>query len=247
LQDNHIISPNLALEDIKPPVQPDKNIVPMGAIASGAGLAAVGAALAGSTLLGSTNTDDHVLEKPLVDEAQSVEKLPELTAEHNVPELYEQASSLNEHPVEIHPELEFMTKADPVVLKEVDDLDQIMEKLELENITPHETEINKPYTIVSAFEAELRTQTDIEPEHHDHSIQSAEMDYEQDLAQDEFVAHTAPNTHSEIIGTYESAGVTYTLYAEGGVSAKAGNITEHYTSLEELKAAFGNGKSAFSA
>ena len=50
---------------------------------------------------------------------------------------------------------------------------------------------------------------------------------------------------SEIIGTYDSGGVTYTLYADGGVVAEAGDRQEHYSSLEALKAALEDGTSVF--
>ena len=51
---------------------------------------------------------------------------------------------------------------------------------------------------------------------------------------------------SEIIGSYESAGVTYTLHADGSVVAEAGSKRETYPSLEALRGAFERGESIFS-
>ena len=50
----------------------------------------------------------------------------------------------------------------------------------------------------------------------------------------------------EVIGSYESAGVTYTLYADGSVVAQEGSMRESYPSLEALKLAFERGESIFS-
>ena len=50
----------------------------------------------------------------------------------------------------------------------------------------------------------------------------------------------------EVIGSYESAGVTYTLHADGSVIAEAGATRETYPSLEALRGAFERGESAFS-
>ncbi len=58
--------------------------------------------------------------------------------------------------------------------------------------------------------------------------------------------HAAPTQISEVIGAYESAGVTYTLHADGSVVATAGTLRERYDSLEALRAAFERGESAFS-
>ena len=52
---------------------------------------------------------------------------------------------------------------------------------------------------------------------------------------------------SDSIGSYESAGVTYTLYADGSVVAQADKMREVYPSLEALRGAFERGESVFSA
>ena len=51
---------------------------------------------------------------------------------------------------------------------------------------------------------------------------------------------------SDIIGSYESAGVKYTLYEDGSVVAESGKMRETYASLEELRTAFERGESVFS-
>jgi hypothetical protein len=48
----------------------------------------------------------------------------------------------------------------------------------------------------------------------------------------------APSGERVIVGSYESGGITYTLYEDGGVTAQAGDIVEHYESLDALRAAF---------
>lgn len=57
---------------------------------------------------------------------------------------------------------------------------------------------------------------------------------------------SVPALENEVIGSYESAGVTYTLYADGSVVAEAGQMRETYASLEALRAAFERGESVFS-
>lgn len=58
--------------------------------------------------------------------------------------------------------------------------------------------------------------------------------------------HAVAENENEVIGSYESAGVTYTLYADGSVIAESGQIRESYPSLEALRTAFERGESVFS-
>ena len=55
----------------------------------------------------------------------------------------------------------------------------------------------------------------------------------------------ASTVENEVIGSYESAGVTYTLYADGSVVAESGQMREFYPSLEALRTAFERGESVF--
>lgn len=134
------------------------------------------------------------------------------------------------------------------------DLDKLIDELAVEtSITaqnpPHgQTDVSTPVVEpLSAFEAELRGD-------------DLRQDLEQDLGlfEDE-VAHVLPHGKKDdapdsqtdeepkIIGAYDSGGVTYTLYSDGGVVAQAGDISEEYSSLEALKAALEDGSSAFKA
>jgi len=56
-----------------------------------------------------------------------------------------------------------------------------------------------------------------------------------------------PGPEREVIGSYESAGVTYTLFADGSVVAESQEAREEYPSLEALRHAFERGESVFSA
>ncbi len=47
-----------------------------------------------------------------------------------------------------------------------------------------------------------------------------------------------PAVEKIVVGSYESGGVTYTLFEDGSVTAEAGGITETYPSLDALRAAF---------
>ncbi len=98
------------------------------------------------------------------------------------------------------------------------------------------------------FEAELRNELDshVKDVHLQADIAAKHEKDQMDAdVPDSGILHGAEE-ETDIIGSYESAGVTYTLIADGSVIAKANNITEKYGSLEALKAAFESGKSAFS-
>jgi hypothetical protein len=119
---------------------------------------------------------------------------------------------------------------------------------------------------LSAFEAELRAH-DLSQDLEQDMLLEQEMLLEQDMFDDEasdnqtsHVTHVLPDdefqdklndelslaqSNAEIIGAYDSGGVTYTLYSDGGVVAQAGDIAEKYHSLEALKIALEDGSSAF--
>ncbi len=80
---------------------------------------------------------------------------------------------------------------------------------------------------VSAFDSELRSHMNDENEHYNKQV------------------HHTPIIEPDIIGTYDSGGVSYTLYSNGSVMAQAHDIIEKYASLEALKAALEDGSSAF--
>jgi hypothetical protein len=51
-------------------------------------------------------------------------------------------------------------------------------------------------------------------------------------------AEESPTVSKTPIGSHESGGIIYTLYDDGSVTARQGDVEEHYNSLDELRAAF---------
>jgi hypothetical protein len=202
----------------------------IGAVAAGAGAIAVGASLSAPSFA----QEEVILKSEDANSQDDAQSTP-----HQEPE------SAIELPVE--EETSFV------------DLDKLIDELAVETsaaaqAAPQiETEINQTeIASISAFEAELRSN-----------------DLKQDLEQDmnifeDEIAHILPQEEhekdvqnqdidskidedSEIIGEYDSGGVTYKLYSNGSVIAQAGDISEKYNSLEALKAALEDGSSVFKA
>ncbi len=135
------------------------------------------------------------------------------------------------------------------------DLDKLIDELAVETsaaaqatstIEP-EQEQNE-ISSLSVFEAELRASDLKQDLEQDINIFEDEIAHvlPQDDQTQEIENHVA-DEDAEIIGSYDSGGVTYTLFADGGVLAEAGDISERYHSLEALKAALEDGSSAFKA
>jgi hypothetical protein len=208
----------------------------VGALAAGAGIIAAGTGFVTSSFA-TKEQDKH-------DDENQINN-PEMQ-NTNAPQNMIQDHTIQDHA--IVPETQIQEELSYV------DLDKLIDELAVEtSITaqnpPHgKTDISTPVVEpLSAFEAELRGD-------------DLRQDLEQDsgLFEDE-VAHVLPHDKKDdapdsqideepkIIGAYDSGGVTYTLYSDGGVVAQAGDISEEYSSLEALKAALEDGSSAFKA
>jgi hypothetical protein len=205
----------------------------IGAVAAGAGAIAVGASLSAPSFA-QEEVDLKSEDANSQDDAQSTP--------HQEPE------SAIELPVE--EQSSFV------------DLDKLIDELAVETsaaaqAAPQiETEINQSEVAsISAFEAELRSSDLKQDLEQDMNIFEDEIAHilpqegrEKDVKnQDVLNVDEIPDEDSEIIGEYDSGGVTYTLYSNGSVIAQAGEISEKYNSLEALKAALEDGSSAFKA
>jgi hypothetical protein len=75
----------------------------------------------------------------------------------------------------------------------------------------------------------------------DAGLQQSEAETAEDQAEQQMPSEEAPPVApKEIVGSYESGGVLYTLYDDGSVTAEAGGVIETYASLDDLRAAFDN-------
>jgi hypothetical protein len=234
----------------------------VGALAAGAGIIAAGTGFVTSSFATKEqdkHDEDDQINNP---EMQNTNAPQNMIQDHDII----QDHAIQDHPIQDHANQDHANQdhanQDHAFVPETQiqeelsyvDLDKLIDELAVEtSITaqnpPHgKTGISTPVVEpLSAFEAELRGD-------------DLRQDLEQDLGLFEGeVAHVLPHDKKDdaidsqtdeepkIIGAYDSGGVTYTLYSDGGVVAQAGDISEEYSSLEALKAALEDGSSAFKA
>ncbi len=212
----------------------------LGTLAAGTGLAAVGAALAtGLPSMGHAEEDSKQSQHPEPEVIPAENIAGENNAgEHLATDL--QALTASEalemrptiHPVSMH-DTSPTPGHSPV---EVDDLDELLDELATDT---------KGKQMSVAQDALPESLPKMDP------AADAASQKHQDMADDAIadLEDMRPNQRkspSEVIGSYDSAGVTYTLYADSSVTAQAGETREHYPTLEALREAFENGKSQFS-
>ncbi len=219
-------------------------------LAAGAGLIAAGA-VAASTLNSKDKTDveeHHAQQEPAnleINQVNSVEH--SASGENHETEIRVSGSDIDISTSKIY-------NTDPRENSDdaFADLDKLIDELAMEtsvaahaepadnaafvNIQPVEEKNH-----VSTFGAELNSQIFNEDSTENTSVTHV---LPSDTSEDVFEPH-ATVSEAEIIGAYDSGGVTYTLYSDGGVVAEAGDQREEYASLEALKAALENGRSVF--
>ncbi len=209
-----------------------------GALAAGAGVMAAGAGVASAFDFG---------DKPDQQE-HPVHKEPEHLALDGIEAVKE--TVVDEIPV-FSPDLKEALVEEPVLEPDdtFADLDKLIDELAVEtsitayaatneNVKTPDVQIIEQNIPENSFESELRTHNVNHEPLEDTSVEHV-------LLNEDAEASEVKDPEPEIIGAYDSGGVTYTLYSDGGVVAEAGDQREQYSSLEKLKAALENGTSVF--
>ncbi len=225
-----------------------------GALAAGAGAMAAGMGLAGSGFASKLAEQEksNLSHKP-------AENLPD----YNALDVIESDIDHGSKETSENERLAADTRADEIHSYSDDtfaDLDKLIDELAVETSAtvlrdPHVTEPDASEEFKTAFSDEPPSQSYVPniAQNVDFSqsvthVQPENISVEHVLPVDGHDTAYIPETSapaSEIIGAYDSGGVTYTLYADGGVVAEAGERREQYSSLEALKAALEDGTSVF--
>ena len=212
-----------------------------GALAAGAGVMAAGAGLASA----------FNFERKPDENEQPAQKAPEHFA---LDEIEADKEIITDEVRISSPNLKDALIEEPVL--EADDtfadLDKLIDELAVEtsatayaatdeNSKAADMQVNEQKLSDNSFETELRI--------HNVNYEPLEDMSIEHILPSEDVDTVEPSQievpEAEIIGAYDSGGVTYTLYSDGGVVAEAGDQREQYGSLEALKAALENGTSVF--